>query len=49
MVRAIAALDESFRQGELELSEYRSQRGQLKARILGTSDPLDSGQDRDAQ
>ena len=49
MVRAIAALDESFRQGELELQEYRSQRGQLKARILGTSDPLDSGQDRDAQ
>lgn len=49
LVRAIAALDESFHQGEVEPAAYRTQRDQLKARVLESSEPVESGQAREPQ
>ena len=49
LVGAIAALDESFHQGEVEHAAYRIQREQLKARVLESSGPVESGQGQDAQ
>jgi hypothetical protein len=49
LVRSIAALDESFRQGKLEPAEYRIHREQLKARVLATPDPLDSSRGQDTE
>ena len=49
LVRAIAALDESFHQGEVEPAAYRIQRDQLKARVLESSEPVESGQAREPQ
>jgi len=37
-VRTIAALDESFRRGEVEQAEYQIQREQMKTRVLETSE-----------
>jgi hypothetical protein len=37
LVRAVAALDEKFQQGQIPESEYEPQRQRLKARILETS------------
>jgi hypothetical protein len=45
LVREIAALDESFHQGGVEQAAYWTQREQLKARVLGSSAPVESGQD----
>jgi hypothetical protein len=39
LVRAIAALDEKFQQGQIPESDHQAQRQQLKARILETSEP----------
>jgi hypothetical protein len=39
LVRAIAALDEKFQQGQILESDHQAQRQQLKARILETSEP----------
>ncbi len=49
LVRAIAALDESFHQGEVEQAAYRIQREHLKARVLESSGLVESGQGQDAQ
>lgn len=43
LVRAIAALDEKFQHGQIPQSEYETQRQQLKARILETSQRGDGG------
>jgi hypothetical protein len=39
LVRAIAALDEKFQQGQIPESDYQAQRQQLKARLLAASQP----------
>jgi hypothetical protein len=43
LVRAVAALDKKFQQGQMPQSEYEAQRQQLKARLLEAAPPENKG------